>query len=842
MNSKYIILITFVFCLFTIIPLPWDDFVNDSMVDLQFMIRGSREISEDLVVVFIGDEDLKSLGSWPISRDYYSYAIHILKSKGAKVIAFDILFAQRDKYHPEFDQTLVNFVKNSGNICLPMTFSELIQNNGFYQGINPTFPFEELKNSAAGIGFSNFGKIENVQSLPLYVFSQNELIRSFGSEMAKNFLDTKSIVQFNKGFSGINEDYSNAINQKGSIRLNHFGSIENVNSIGFVDLLQAYKNNPDSLNFNDKLVLITVTAAGVTNLKSTPFDNAFPSSLIHLTVAENLIYKKYLVESPLYLNLFILLLLVSGCVILMTNFKGKSIPYSFILLIVYWATAMLFFSYSNFILPLIYPSLAVISIIIVNQILTTRKKEQVDSVIKDMLQTQLDSKEKQLLDTKEQLNDLSIQLQQESESKEGIQIKAEENKNQVLQLEKEIRDLRLYKLSDTLKAKEIIDFENIIYSEKSKMADVLDLVSKVVSSDIPVLIYGDTGTGKEMIANAIHKKSNRKNAPFVALNCGALPENLLESELFGHEKGSFTGAVAMRKGKFELADGGVIFLDEISETSPTFQAKLLRVLQESTFERVGGEVSIKVNVRVIAATNRDLQVEIDAGRFRSDLFFRLNGFPISIPPLKERPEDIPLLAEYFLKKHGSNSSFSETAMQVVLDYSWPGNVRELENVVRRAAIMASSANRKLIQVEDIPNELKNDINNQNPDSIHKPIEDQIIDSLRLLKFSRSSISQTARSLGNKDRGTITEYFRGICFQIFTETNFDILKTAQIIAGTNDEEIINQVQVKLNEYLNNLKSFVADSVSIEFESISKGLPKKYHEYLRQVITYISKKSS
>ena len=810
------------FILLSILPLPGIDNINDAIVDLQFIIRGERHISDDLVVVYINDEDLKTLGSWPISRDYYSYIIHILKSKGAKVIALDVLFAQKDKYHPEYDQTLVDFTKNAGNICLPFVFSELVKTDSTYQGIRATSPFDELKQNAAGIGFSNFSKIENVRIVPLVAEYHNETLFSFGYQMASLFS---------------NEKFQVSKSNQGSIRLNYFGSLENLTGIGFVDLLQSFKNNPDSLNFEGKLILITVTAAGVTNIKSTPFDNAFPASLVHLTVAENLIKNNYLTEPSLYINLIILLLLVVGYWILIAIFKNKSIVISIVYLCSYWILAMLFFNFSNLVLPLFYPTLTIIALIATHQFYLTKDVQKIDSIIHVMLQAELEEKENQLLSAKEKLDELNDQLKNESEQKEELQHQVLENRDQVLCLENEINDLKSYSNTGDSESKKTLEFEKIIFSQESLMADVLELVSKVVSNDIPVLITGNTGTGKEMIANAIHKKSHRKNAPFVALNCGALPETLLESELFGHEKGSFTGATSMRKGKFELANGGVIFLDEISETSPALQAKLLRVLQESTFERVGGEKSIKVDVRVIAATNKNLQKEIDKGTFRSDLFFRLNGFPISIPSLKDRTEDIPLLAQHFLNKHGLKVSFSDAAMKLLLNYYWPGNVRELENVVRRSAIMTSGSKRKLIQKEDLPDEIKLYRQNQTIDSIHKPLEEQILESLQSLKFSRSAILQTAKALGNKDRGTITEYFRGICFQKLTETDFDILKTAQLMAGTSDEKIVNLVENKINEYLNNLKSTISTSEPVDIEKISKGLPKKYHDSLQAVITYL-----
>ena len=223
------------------------------------------------------------------------------------------------------------------------------------------------------------------------------------------------------------------------------------------------------------------------------------------------------------------------------------------------------------------------------------------------------------------------------------------------------------------------------------MRRVFEQVRQVAKWNTTVLIRGESGTGKELIANAIHYNSPRANSPFVKLNCAALPDNLLESELFGHEKGAFTGAVSQRKGRFEMADGGTIFLDEIGEISAAFQAKLLRVLQEGEFERVGGLKTIKVDVRVIAATNRDLEAEVEAGDFREDLYYRLNVMPIYMPALRERVEDIPDLANFLVekisRKQGRPLSIMDSAIRILMRYDWPGNVRELENTLERAAIM-----------------------------------------------------------------------------------------------------------------------------------------------------------
>jgi len=228
------------------------------------------------------------------------------------------------------------------------------------------------------------------------------------------------------------------------------------------------------------------------------------------------------------------------------------------------------------------------------------------------------------------------------------------------------------------------------------MREARSLAERVAPTDANVLLTGESGTGKEVFAQAIHAASHRSDAPFVPVNCGALPETLLESELFGHEKGAFTGAIRTKPGRFEVAEGGTVFLDEIGELPQSIQVKLLRVLQDRTYVRVGGEDMRRADVRILAATNRDLEEMIHHGRFREDLYYRLNVFPIRVPPLRERKQDIPLLARHFVMHHGARmGKWIETippeVMQSLVDYDWPGNVRELQNVIERAVILSSRA-------------------------------------------------------------------------------------------------------------------------------------------------------
>ena len=250
--------------------------------------------------------------------------------------------------------------------------------------------------------------------------------------------------------------------------------------------------------------------------------------------------------------------------------------------------------------------------------------------------------------------------------------------------------------------------QNAIIGRSHKMQEVFHLVEKVADCDSTILITGETGTGKGLVARAIHQNSRRKNKPFISINCGAIPENLLESELFGHVRGAFTGATVSKSGKFELAHGGTIFLDEIGDMSPDLQVKVLKVLEEGEFEQVGGAKTIKVDVRIIAATHRDLPEEVQNGNFREDLFYRLYVIPIGLPSLRERKSDIPYLAAYFMdmsnrKNNRQLDGISENAMQILLNYSWPGNVRELRNVIERLVVLKGTGK---LSAHDLPIELK----------------------------------------------------------------------------------------------------------------------------------------
>lgn len=260
---------------------------------------------------------------------------------------------------------------------------------------------------------------------------------------------------------------------------------------------------------------------------------------------------------------------------------------------------------------------------------------------------------------------------------------------------------------DAENASPVVRFDDMI-GRSSRMLEIFELIEKVADCDSTILINGETGTGKGLVARAIHKKSRRSAKPFISINCGAIPENLLESELFGHVKGAFTGATTTKPGKFELADGGTVFLDEIGDMSADLQVKVLKVLEEGEFEAVGGSKTIKVDVRIITATHRDLSEEVQKGNFREDLFYRLYVIPMMLPALRERTQDIPHLAAYFLtesnrKNHRQVNGLSADVLEDMMAHRWPGNVRELKNLVERMVVLKATGT---ITRRDLPPELK----------------------------------------------------------------------------------------------------------------------------------------
>ena len=389
--------------------------------------------------------------------------------------------------------------------------------------------------------------------------------------------------------------------------------------------------------------------------------------------------------------------------------------------------------------------------------------------------------------------------------------------------------------ADSFEESEVKNFCGIIYRSKG-MENVVSLIKKAAPENANILILGESGTGKELVAKAVHQISKRNDENFIAVNCGALSDTLLESELFGHVKGAFTGAVIDKIGRFEAADKGTIFLDEIAETSENFQVKLLRVIQSGDFEKVGSSKTFHTDVRIIAATNKNIEEAVKEKKFREDLYYRLNVIKIELPPLRNRKEDIEIIAGYFLSKEGSDIKFSQAALDALNNYNWKGNIREVEGVIKRAVIFAKSSERKLIQLPDLPEEIVKEVK--------LSFEDLVLESLRNKNFSHSSINETAKELGNVSRTLVSENFRGYTFKIYVENDFDFDKSIAVVAGINDQETNSRLRNKLRTFLNNIEKDIINLQSADFEETKKSLnskyknlPQRFHFYLDEIIKNI-----
>jgi transcriptional regulator with GAF, ATPase, and Fis domain/CHASE2 domain-containing sensor protein len=832
-----IFLLSLVICLVATLPSPLSRKMSNSSLDLLFKLRGQRPVSDKIVFLYIDSRDLQELHGWPITRDYYGYLTFLLHKAGARVVAFDVLFTSENQRYPEYDASFAEFIRSSRNVILPFVFRifsppETPKDGQFFIGSEPQYPAPLFRHHLLGTGFANLCDETIVRRTLLIATSGDTLMPSLGLECALRFMfDSSAVISAGKNRVIISDNknrLSVPTDRHFQICLNHLGEISDLRSMSVVEAMQKLEQEPQSLDLHDKLVFVGITAPGTAPFKVTPLNAAFPASLIHLTVAENLLMRNFIRIPPLWLTP--LLTLVAGLLALAlfsSNGWKKTIAL-FAAGILYFFAAVLLFKIVYVALPLWPPLLCLLLSTLTLMWFSARQEITVKAGLRSLYDEQLQHNRQQISEAENHLNALQSQLSEQSEHSSEIHAAIAEKEAEIQRLEAYIRGLNQALI--VTKPIKSDHFPQIIHAPNSKLAHVLELVAKIGLDDIPVLLIGETGSGKEEIARAIHQSGKRGRQSFVAVNCGALPETLLESELFGHEKGAFTGAIAARKGRFELADGGTLFLDEITETSAAFQAKLLRVLQEGTFEKLGSETTQRVNVRIISASSKNIPQQVQAGLFREDLFYRLNGFLLELPPLRERPEDIPLLALHFLKKHRFDeiSGLSERSLELLTGYHWPGNVRELENCLRHAAILARSDGRALMQEQDLPQNIRA----SQTIGVYESLDEQILSSLRSLKFSHASIVQTAKALGDRDRGTITEYLRGMVFESLARCGLSVEQAAKELAATTEPKVIAKVTQKILEYIGKLSVDPQQK-----QSLFKGLPKKYHPYLEQVLLHL-----
>ncbi|MBK8943875.1 MAG: sigma 54-interacting transcriptional regulator [Ignavibacteriae bacterium] len=771
--------------------------INSKVNSFFYSIEYEKLPDSNIVIIEINSSDIDFLGGWPLKRSYYALLLDYLNKLNVRKIGFEIFLSENISTQEVYNQVLFNSIKNSNNIIFSSLAENLTHSNNIWISEKINFPQIKLFDKNLQTGHINFFN-ENIFLIPAKIKTNDNLEFSFADKMLENKNPSDIYVNFNFSWK----------------------SFKKYSLLQFFDF--ADNNITELQKLNGKIILIGISDPLIAKSISTHFDDRIPGIAIHafainnLLSGENLNYNYFKISTIIFLfTIFII------SYFLFDKFKillSASVVF-FIIIFSLWKINYFQFDYSAFIIPYIFTIWGSSFITFLDE----RKKRITSEELSIELKSELEIKEAKLLELNRQIE----------------KNKSDELKNQINKLNEEIKNLKNIETEDNTEFIHSIEpnnFEGIIYRSK-KIEQIVSLIKKVAPENASVLIQGESGTGKELVANAIHNLSKRKNKKFVIINCAALPETLLESELFGHVKGAFTDAKSDKIGRFEEADGGTLFLDEIGETSENFQVKLLRVLQTGDFQKVGSSKTQHVDVRIITATNKNLSQQVKTGNFREDLFYRLNVIDINLPNLNERIEDISVLAEFFAKKESKEFKISNAVIKKLEENNWKGNIRELEGVIKRAVIFTRADKRNIIKLKDLPKELS---------KIEKSdMENSIIESLREKSFSHSSINETSDELGNLSRTIVSEYLRGFFFKSYVENNFDLEKTIKIISNSNKTEINQNVDKKVNIYLKNLESDFAEfkgkslnELKSKFASKYKNLPQKYHSYLDQIIQKIT----
>jgi len=785
-----------------IIALPQIRTAADERIE-NFFIQARGEIRPDtnIIIIHFSEEDIARIGPWPIKRNYYALLINQLSSLGVKKIGLEVFLSSRFVTQSVYDNLLTNVIQKSGKVVLSSVAGKITEykNNFFTDSLS--FPSPKLIDDDLLTGHINYLQ-ENGIEIPLILNSNNLTEKAFSYQV--------SDLQTNENYIYVNF-------------VSSWKSLRKYSSLEFAELV--YNQSPLLNNFKDKIILIGISDPKIAQTISTPFDDQLPGVGLHLLALDNLLQSRNFNDDFYSSSLIILPFLLLGFIFLRNLINKKIVLLYSVTFVFCLAVSFILIALLNFKLPTSIFFIPLIFLIVFESIsYFLQGQKELRGAIDEttLLRNLLNSKENELLKLQVQLNESGTESTQLAEKIESL-------RNDIEKLKENEDD----KLKASIKAeRKPEDFFGLVYASNS-MSEVIDLIKKAAPTDSTVLITGESGTGKELVAKAIHSLSKRSDKNFIAVNCGALTDSLLESELFGHVRGSFTGAISDKPGRFDLADEGTIFLDEIGETTENFQVKILRVLQSGEIEKVGSTKVHKVNVRVIAATNKNLTELVKEKKFREDLYYRLNVITIELPPLRDRKEDINSLVDSFIRKENPEMNISKAVMQALNDYDWRGNVRELESVIKRSIIFAKSENRNLIQLSDLPREIVKEAKYN--------FEDLVLESLRSKKFSHSSIVETAKELGNINRTTISENFRGIVFKTLVENDFDVEKTISTISNNNDNEVSKRVQQKVTTFLNNIDKDLLKTGHLEFEGLRKkfaskykNLPARFHYYLDEVL--------
>ena len=835
--------------------------VEEQLTHARYEVRGQREADTNIVIVYIDQDAIRSL-HWPVRRNFYGLMLKALADLRVRAVGIEAFFEDPSTEYPEYDDLLARMASGAGNVVLTSYFDSIAAPGGpaprdslpaglfeypaVLAGVPPgsglRLPFPALRNAAAGIGHVN---ISGASAIDLFVGEGRARVPAFGVECARVFLGApRSGVVCQDSRLEFRRDagtFACATGPDGTALVDFPGGARAFRTYPFLEVLRAY----DALradrqpafpvsSLRGKIVLVGLIAEGRSVFLPTPVEPRLPAVLLHGAVIDNILRDRFLRVTPLWLTLFLAfaaaLLTGAAAIALRTPLNRwtlVAVP------VVIAAASFLLFSAWGVLLPLM--TIIPLCLIAGAAGVVKRQRRAKDRVAH--LEAEKQGILERLHDREAKVASLEQELASRAEARPGV--RTEELVEEIRRYRAEIRmlssqadDMDAYVAEEGAGAGDEAEFESMVYAKGGPLAAVTEFVGKIAPSDAPVLILGESGTGKELVARAIHRRSPRAACMFIAVNCGALAESLLESELFGHDKGAFTGAVKDKPGRFELADGGTIFLDEIGEVSETFQLKLLRVLQEGEFERVGGTKTLRVNVRLVAATNTDLKELVRRKKFREDLYYRMNVLTVALPPLRERQGDIPLLVGHFLKREGSDVRISKNVMDALANYRWPGNIRELESVIKRGVLLAKAEHRAMVTIKDLSGDIAASARGT------APVEEQVLESLREKGFSRSSVSDTADEMGGLNRGTVAEYLRGECLKAFAESTFDLDRAVRRISLSADPGANERVRKKFQDYLGSIAEGLSPAQTWEANRIalrpkSKNLPQKYHRYLEQV---------
>ncbi len=787
--------------------------INKSVVKTYSYARGQLRPDTNIVIIDISESDINNLGHWPIKRSYYALLINSLAKYKVRSIGLEVFLSARFVTQTLYDNLLTTEIKRAGNVVLGSVAGDIYIRKGKYYTDSLSYPSPKLLDDNFKTGHLNYFDNDGIK-IPLVIHDNGISEKAFAAELSgKN--------------TGNDEGKTLNVNI-----VSEWTKFKHINLIKYFSMVSG--GSPELNGLKGKTVIIGISDPLIASSIRTVYEDNMPGVALHAFALDNILKNRALNENFLNLSAFLFIIIV--IIISVMRAGGTQGRFYIFLLSVFASFLILTFllfsvfnvllDYSFFILPLaLFTATDAVFQILERNILLEGAMDE-----SKLLKSLLANKEDELVKLQKEFDlgaDSSGSLIEKIKSlKEDIR-KIKENEEDKKEVEPEIR---------TGKS----EFHNIVFRSKS-MLNITDIIKKAAPGDANVLILGESGTGKELAAQAVHALSSRKENKFIAVNCGALSDTLLESELFGHVKGAFTGAVSDKIGRFEAADRGTIFLDEIAETSENFQVKLLRIIQTGDFEKVGSSKTQHADVRIIAATNKQLEKEVKEKRFREDLYYRLNVIKIELPPLRDRKEDVEILAEHFLEKEDPGMKLSRAAADALIKYEWKGNVRELEAVIKRAVIFSKASGRSMIQLADLTDEIVK--------SSKHNFEDMVIESLRDKGFSRSSIIETAKELGNVSRTLISENFRGYSLKCYADNGFDLERTVETISGSGDEEVKEKVRGKIILFLRNIENDISKLESKNFEEVKiklnskyKNLPHKFHYYLDEIIKNVLKSSS